>query len=55
VNDDDPVARNRATPRRRVPGRPGLGDDVTRRLLLLTLLVLCAATVVLIVVATSVR
>jgi hypothetical protein len=29
--DNDPVARNRATPRRVVPGRPGLGEVVTRR------------------------
>lgn len=47
---DDPVARNRATPLRRTPGRTPLGEDVTRRLLWATLAVVAAATSVLILV-----
>lgn len=47
MSDDDPVARNRATPRRRVAGRCDLGDTVTRRLRLLTAAMLFAATAVL--------
>jgi hypothetical protein len=47
---DDPVARNRAAPRRHVPGRPELGADTTRRLRLLTLTILLTATAVLVTV-----
>ena len=46
--DDNPVARNRATPSRGAPGRPGVGDDVTRRLLLITAAVVVAATLALV-------
>lgn len=45
---DDPVTRNRATPRRHSPGRPELGAEVTCRLRLLTLTVILLATVVLV-------
>jgi len=47
---DDPVVRNRATPRRGNHGRPELGQGVTRGLWALTGAVLAAATLVLFVV-----
>jgi hypothetical protein len=47
---DDPVARNRATPRRGSRGRAELGQGVTRGLWTLTAAVLVAATLVLAVV-----
>jgi len=47
---DDPVARNRATPRRGNHGRTELGQGVTRGLWTLTAAVLAAATLVLIAV-----
>ena len=46
---DDPVARNRATPRRRVPGRTPTGWAMTRRLIGLTAAVVAVATLALVV------
>ncbi len=50
MSEDDPVARNRATPRRRTPGRRELGADVTRRVWLVTAAALLCATAVLVAV-----
>lgn len=47
---DDPVARNRATPRRQVPGRRPVGVDVTNQLRRITGAVLLVATLVLLAV-----
>jgi hypothetical protein len=43
----DPVARNRATPRRRTPGRLPVGAEVTRRLGLLVATLMVGATLLL--------
>lgn len=46
---DDPVARNRATPRRRVPGRAPTGWTVTERVLRMTAAVVAVATLTLVI------
>lgn len=50
MSGDDPVARNRSTPRRTVPGRAPLGAAVTLRVALATGAVILLATVVLLAV-----
>jgi hypothetical protein len=50
VSDDDPVQRNRATPRRHVPGRAPTGAGVTRILGLATVAVVVIVTVLLVAV-----
>lgn len=47
-DEDDPVARNRATPARTSPGRTPVGADVTNRLRRVTGAVLLIATLVLV-------
>jgi len=55
MNDDDPVLRNRATPRRTVPGRAPLGGAVTARVALVTAVVVLLATAVLVVALLAAR
>lgn len=47
-DEEDPVARNRATPARATPGRTPVGADVTNRLRRITGAVLLIATLVLV-------
>lgn len=49
-DSEDPVARNRGTPRRHSPGRDPTGWPVTRRIFAATALAVVTATVVLVVV-----
>lgn len=53
--DDDPVARNRATPARTTPGRTPVGADVTNRLRRITGAALLVATLVLVAVVVAER